>query len=539
MNKIDMYKEVPKSFHNALCETLEQLEEEKIVKFSTKKFIITCAAAVLAASTLTVGAMELFQWYQVARNSLGTNQELENKLTNQGAALPAEDADVQQNITMTALQAVKKDEDFYLLAAMDWPKDLEWNDDILFEECEIRSVKESESSVVIQEELQQSAESEGVTVDAQDFGGFTVNFTGEPDENGTVYVEMLARGISGGNYSGDAKVVLSNLIQTEKTEYVDTLVEAEWELLFRLPTDADTMILEMTQPLLVNGHTLDLHYVEINPFGVKMYTDKEQGMHAVYYSNMELAAVLYEDGNRIDNYGGYLKTAGATDEAGKFYFNLQLQNAVDIDKVSDLVFMEDGKEIIYELSENAIKKDMDGNISVAEDMELISLKDLMAHHVGKDMADSIRVTDFRILYVRHDYVILMDNRYIYQWDALCDHAEIIADLTECDFDAANGGEVAMMPGGVVLAVHPTVDSAKVYMVETDIHDMYEADGENIWPVPRYEDYQNSFFAVADREGLHEGIYAPKGYEVQGSAYVLYSTDGSVEQIKLLDLNRNK
>lgn len=514
MNKIDMYKEVPKSFHNALCETLEQLEEEKIVRFSTKKFIITCAAAVLAASTLTVGAMELFQWYQVARNSLGTNQELENKLTNQGAALPAEDADVQQNITMTALQAVKKDEDFYLLAVMDWPKDLEWNDDILFED-------------------------ESITVDAQDFGGFTVNFTGEPDENGTVYVEMLARGISGGNYSGDAKVVLSNLIQTEKTEYVDTLVEAEWELLFRLPTDADTMILEMTQPLLVNGHTLDLHYVEINPFGVKMYTDKEQGMHAVYYSNMELAAVLYEDGNRIDNYGGYLKTAGATDEAGKFYFNLQLQNAVDIDKVSDLVFMEDGKEIIYELSENAIKKDMDGNICVAENMELISLKDLIAYHAGKDMADSIRITDFRILYVRHDYVTFMDNHYIYQWDATCDHAEIIADLAECDFDAANGGEVAMMPGGVVLAVHPTVDSAKVYMVEIDTHDMYEADGENIWPVPRYEDYRNSFFTVADREGLYEGIYAPEGYEVQGSAYVLYSTDGSVEQIKLLDLNRNK
>lgn len=554
MNKIEMYKEVPQGFHNALCETLEQLEETKVVKFSTKKFVITCAAAVLAASTLTVGAMELFQWYQTARESLGTNQELENKLTNQGAALPAENADVQQNITVTALQAVKMGDDFYLLAAMDWPEDLEWNDDIVFEGGNINLVKEFKEETVGQGSTQESAEATEKDASMHDFGGFTVNLTDAPDENGMVYVEMIARSMPDVTYTGEAKVTLSNLIQTEKTEYVDTLVEAEWELMFRLPTDADTITFIPVQTLSVNRHELTLENIEINPFGVKLYTDKEQGMHAAYYSNMELAAVLYEDGSRVENYGGLLKTAGATDEAGNFYFNLTLQNAVDIDKVSDLVFKEDGEEFIYGLGASMVEQTIKEGMSAAKN-ELNAMK----NHVGLRLYDLMiqqcesesvtnteafeknvpEVTDLRIIYVRHNYVTFTDNHYIYQWDAACDRAEVIADLTECGFDADNGGKIAMMPGGVVMTVHPTADSDKVYMIEMDTHNMYEAEAETFWPVPRYEDYRNSFFKVADREGLTEGVYAPEGYEAQGSAYVLYSADGSVENLELVDVTKDK
>lgn len=544
MNKIDMYKEVPQGFHNVLCDTLDQLEETKVVKFSAKKFAITCAAAVLAASTLTVGAMELFQWYQAARESLGTTQELENKLTNQGAALPAEDVDVQQEITMTALQAVKTGDDFYLLAAMDWPEDLEWNDDIVFEESEIQLIQEAGENTVIQEGVG-SAE---IVTNVQNFGGFTANFAGAPDENGKVFIEMQARVMSGTEYSGEAKVTLTNLIQTEKTDYVDTLIEADWELVFRLPTDADIGSFVAVQPLTVNGHEFALENIEISPFGVKLYADKEQGMHAAYYSNMELAAVLYEDGSRIENYGSFLKTTGTTNEAGEFYFNLTLQNAVDIDKVNGLVFKEDGEEFVYALGESATEAGADSDNS-AKGNEGIKLSDLLKQKYETELAGNLElsdstnnvmeIADFRILYVRHDYVTFTDNNYIYQWDVACDRAEVITDLAECIFDAEKGGEVAIMPGGAVLTVHPTADSDKVYMVEMDTHDMYEAEAEKFWPVPRYEDYTNSFFAVSDKEGLAEGVYAPEGYEAQGGAYVLYSADGSLEQMKLLDLNQNK
>ena len=124
MKKINMYKETPEEFHVRLCDTLEQLEEKRSMRFSVKKIVAACAAAVLAVSAVTVGAAELFQWYEAARESLGTQQELENKLTYQGVAVPAEDTAIQGDIEITALQAVKKDKDFYLLAAMKVPEDL-------------------------------------------------------------------------------------------------------------------------------------------------------------------------------------------------------------------------------------------------------------------------------------------------------------------------------------------------------------------------------------------------------------------------------
>ena len=110
-------------------------------------------------------------------------------------------------------------------------------------------------------------------------------------------------------------------------------------------------------------------------------------------------------------------------------------------------------------------------------------------------------------------------------------------LTEYGFEAEQGGDIAFMPGGVMLAVHPTADSGSVYMLDMDNFDVMEADAAQLWPVPRYEDYRSSFFTVAEKENLPEGVYAAEGYEAQGSAYVLYSGDGSLEQIELVDLNK--
>ena len=43
--------------------------------------------------------------------------------------------------------------------------------------------------------------------------------------------------------------------------------------------------------------------------------------------------------------------------------------------------------------------------------------------------------------------------------------------------------------------------------------------------------------MTERENLPEGVYAAEGYEALGSAYVLYSADGSLEQVELMDLNK--
>ncbi len=504
MKKIDMYREVPEQFHNKLCDTLEQLEEKKIVKFSVKKYVAACAVALLATSTITVGAMELFEWYQAASERFETSRELENKLTSQGVAIPVEDSDEQLDMKMSALQAVKTDENFYLLAALEWPEELEWNEDILFEESKI--------------------------IPAQEFGGCTVNFAGEPDENGIIYVEIDVLGKSNAEYVEDVTVVLKNLIQTEKTETTDILVEAEWELTFSLPTNEDTRSFLTAELLPVNGHNLSLERLEINAFAAKLYTEEEQGRHASYYSDMELAAVQYEDGSRIEQYGDFLRNCTAKDEEGKFYFNLSLNNAVDVDKINGLVFEEKGREFVLALGEK-VNNQMAENENLTQ-ADKATLVDLLQQE------SEMTVEDFRILYVRHDNVILSDSKKIYLWDAQCDNAKMIMNLTDYDYNEEKGGEIAMMPGGVVVAVHPMADSNIVYMLDMDNYDVQEVGAEGIWPVPGYEDYKNSFFKVSDKNDLPEGVYATEGYEAQGRAFVLYSADGSVENMELLDINKD-
>lgn len=514
MRKIDMYQEVPEQFHNRLCDTLEQLEEEKVVKFPVKKYVAACAIALLATSTITVGAMELFQWYRAASERFETSKELENKLAIQGVAIPAQDTDEDYDIKMTALQAIKVDKNFYLLAAMEWPKELEWNGDILFGESEV--------------------------VSEQEFRGCTANFAEEPDENGMIYVEIDVLGEPNVDYIGEVTVVLTNLIQTEKTADVGTLVEAQWELTFSLPTDAETRSFLPTQPLPVNGHDLELTKIELSPFSAKLYLNEEVARHATYFSDAELAAVQYEDGSKVETYGAFLRNCGSLTEEGEFYFNLPLNSAVDVDKVSGLIFKEETEEFTYWLGENAMQDMAVQQAGEEKDIskaEAVSLSDLMAKQ--ERASDNETISNLRILYARHENVILTDNQYIYLWDGTCNLAEIIMDLSEYDYHQENGGEIAMMPGGIVMAIHPAKDSDKVYLLDFDYYDVQEADAETFWPVPRYEDYQASFFEVADRTDLPEGTYAKKGYEAQGSEYVLYSEDGSLENMKLLDIKKEQ
>lgn len=542
MNKINMYKEVPTEFHNKLRDTLDLLEEEKVVEqtkiiqkpssFRLRKYATACAVALLVTSTITVGAGGLFKWHQTVRERLGTEQELEDKLTMQGAALPAEDTDTQANIKIQALQAVKTDDNFYLLAAFDWPKELAWNTDIVFEEADV--------------------------ISEQKFGGITANFAKEPDENGTVYVEMQLQGKSDVIYEEDIQVVLTNLIQTTKADYVGTLVEAEWKLTFPLPRDGGTKSFLAVQPLPLNGHKLTLEKIELNTFGIKLYAEENQGRHAAFYSNMKLVAVQFEDGSRVDNCVEVSQKSAAKDEDGSFYFNIELQVAVDIDKVTGLVFKEDGKEFVLALGEGAFSQvskewentgmtDAEGMITAAE-AGRVNLYDLMSQQYKTEAYEGsndftandikIKVEDLQLVYARLNYAILTDNHFLYLWDAACDSAEVIMNLADCNFEEEKGGDFAMMPGGEVLAVYPSDAMDKVYMVDMSNFETVEAEGKMFWPTPNYENYKNNFFKVVERSGLPKGFYATDGYEAQVSAYVLYSEDGSLENIRLINIAKD-
>ena len=446
MKKTDIFKDTPKGFHNCINETLNGLENTKVIRYSFKKYAIVCAAVLVMVPILCVGAGKLFQWYQVAQERFDTEKELEDKLTAEGAVLPGTDADLEKGVKINALQSVKKNNGYYLLAGFKWPEKLEWNEDIAIEKSRIVSQNE--------------------TIDC------TANFAATPDENGTMYIEVDVNGSQITQNGGEIKLVLENIVQTDKAAIANTLVEAVWELSFGLPTSTEVISYETSHKLLVNDHELEIDRIEIGSFGVKIYTKKEEAMHATYYSPIWLSEVLYKDGTMAKQIETPISKLAAENKDGSFCFNIPLENIVDIDKVSALVFTEGNSTITLPLGETLPvetkgESKKDNKVSTLE--ELSGISDINA---------------FQTIFERYDYVILTDDTNVYLWDKKCDKAQIIMSLTDYGYNKDKGAGIIAQQGtgGKTVIMKPYGNSEKVYLWKFGFEDIIEGKTEVLWPI---------------------------------------------------------
>lgn len=446
MKKTDIFKDTPKGFHNCISETLNGLENTKVIRYSFKKYAVVCAAVLVMVPILCVGAGKLFQWYQTAQERFDTEKELEDKLTAEGVVLPGTDVDFEKGVKINALQSVKKNNGYYLLAGFKWPEKLEWNEDIVIEKSRIVSQNE--------------------TIDC------IANFAAIPDENGMMYIEVDMNGSQITQNGGKIKLVLENIVQTDKAAITNTLIEAVWELSFSLPTSAEVISYETSQKLLVNDHELEIDRIEIGSFVVKIYTQKEDAMHATYYSPIWLSEVWYEDGTVAKQIETPISKLTAENKDGSFYFNIPLENIVDIDKVSALVFTEGNNTITVPLGETLsveTKEECKEDNKVSTLQELSGISDRNA---------------FQIIFERHNHVILTDDTNVYLWDKKCDKAQIIMNLTDYGYNKDEGAGIIAQQGtgGKTVIMKPYGNSEKVYLWKFGFEDIIEGKTEVLWPI---------------------------------------------------------
>lgn len=516
MKKTDMYKEVPEAFHTRLCDTLEGLEEEKKKTFPARKYLVILAAAVLACTSLTVGAVEFFKWHEGASENFGTEKELEDKLTVQGAAIPEEDVVEADGLTFAALQAVKTDRYYYFLVSVTLPEGIGWNGDILFEDTRVSGEEAP--------------------------GGCTANFVSEPDEEGKVLLEIDVFTQGETIESDSLKVQLVNLIQTEKTENVGTLVEGEWELSFTLPRDAETVVYESGKNLTVNGHEIWISRVEASPFQIRLYTEEQAGRHAVCYHYAALVGVQYQDGSVVEEVTRDFSMAGTINDAGEFAFGFALDSAVDAEKIAALIIQDGEDTVTFALdgdrgaAETAAGTDMGpdaGTEQESQEGKGAMLAEYLRANGGKD-----QIADLHMVYVRYGYVILTDGESLYLWDALCGDAQRLVSLADCGFSEQEGGEIAAAPGGNVMMIHPSADSEEVWLCFMDGAREVRADSaDTFWPTPNYEEYRESFCRTEELLSGADERYSAESFRSQGEFYCLYSEDGTAENMELLPLGK--
>ncbi len=508
MRKIDMYHEVPEEFHVRLCNTLENLEDKKTVPFRARKYGIALAAAVLACASLTVGAVKFFQWHPGASQNFGTEKELENKLSAGQVAIPEEDFASGEGLTFQAIQAVRTDQYYYFLVSVTVPEDISWNEDILIEEAEVLAGQER-----------------------IDCG---VGFRGEMDEKRRVLLEIQLYDQDDISFGDTVSVQLKNLVQCEKTEITDTLVEGEWELTFALPQKADTIICQSAQKLPVDGHELLISKTEISPFAIRLYTEELLARHAAAYDNMSLTGIAYADGSIVENGAISLSKAGKSNEEGEFYFELSLAKAVDPEKVEALIFKEGGEEVRFSLQGSGGLETQAQAGSQKNSQNMTTLSELK-----KELGASAKVSDLHAMHVQYDKVIFTDEEYIYLWDAVCDKAQCLVTLSQTGYSKEAGGAYTMPVGGSIIVIHPTADSDVVIncSISSDSSEweIWEMPAENLWPVTSSDVYEERIQSITEIWPEADDRYSQDAYKFHDSYYGLYSEDGSMEELELISI----
>lgn len=501
--KRDIYKEVPESFHEQLERTLSCLEDTPAKAGRLhKRYGLLLAAAVLACASVTAAAAGIMGWHERLSDYFGTEKELEDKLSMQHVAIPQDAVTEGEGLKFQALQAVRTDTYFYFLVEVTVPDGIEWNGDILFEECE------------------------AVGTDYRCVPGFVSDSFA--DDRVLLELQVLYDEPAAGQPAAEneeLRIRLKNLIQTRQLEKTACLAEGEWELLLRLPpAEADTVRFYPEGAITFGGHELYFTKVDISPFRIRLYADKETALHAAWGQPVALAGIRYEDETVVEESGLCFNIAGHTDAAGEFCFEMSLQNAVDPGRVAGIL-LSDAKQQEFSFDER--KQTADSPDVQTESRQ----REQETGEAEKRPENDVPLSEVRLLYVKYDHVVFEAGQSVWWWDERCGSCQELFSLEEYGFSREQGGEITMGQGRQI-QILPRKDSDEMYLYTIADGSMLTLDAETFWPWPTYETYMESFREITELVPAADDRYSRQAFYAQEGWYYLYSEEQTAADMEL-------
>ncbi len=496
--KKDIYKEVPENFHRQFQKTLAGLEDRPSGrKRGHKRYGLILAAAVLACASVTAVAAGLMGWHESLSDHFGTKKELEDKLTMEQVAIPQDAVAAGGRLQFRALQAVRTDTYGYFLIEMTVPEGITWNGDIMFETCEV--------------------------VDRE--YGCTYGFVQDSFADGKILMELQVLYYEEKVSEGEEILVrLKDLVQTEETQTVACLAEGKWEIALSLPAEADTLRFYPKEAVTLGEHDLYFEKVDISPFRVRLYTEKEEAQHAVWGHLAYLTGVEYKDGTVVEENGMQLSMSGHMDETEAFCFEIALDTAVDPDKVCALMIQDENtqKRISLDRQEQGQKEKTKTETGAGD-------KALFAGVKGDG-----KIVDVRLLYVRDDNVLLEAGQSIWLWDVRCGRSRQLVSLEEYGFSWEQGAQIGVWKEQIQIL--PRDGSKELYLYTITDHGMETLEAEAFWPWPTYETYKERSRDVKEIVPQADERYGAQAHLAQWKDetawYYLYSEDGTIGNMEL-------
>lgn len=385
-----IYKNVPEQFHRQFMDTINTIEEKQeknYGRYGTKKMILLVAVFVLALSTITVSAAYIFGWNQAAKDRLGVSEELAEQLNQEGIAKQEHAAVSAAGVEISAIQSVMTDDYCYVLLSVSAPEQVPL-DEVLFRETYVESDVGIERCVV--------------SPALYDIEG-----------NGHLWEALLFID-DAVNYSGaDVVIVLHDLNRVDlRAEIDETLVEGEWRIPLKLPSDSEIVEINQGRTMQIGHHEVNIRRMEVTPFQVRLYGDEELE-HALYYQTKYVSGIIYQDGTFVEEDAFMNITKRHTDEnTGEYYVVIDLPVAIDIRQYADIIFEDN--------------EDMSVPMTWSED-------ELNQMHILQD---------------RRGHKIIFDGVKFILWDEKCEVGTDIFDLTELGYDVNSGELILLGAGGI-------------------------------------------------------------------------------------------
>ena len=421
---MDIFKEVPKGFHEQFLDTLAQLETKEAAKhkrFSGKRLVLLIAAIVAALGTLTAGAAGIFKWHQAAKERLGISEEVADKLVMEGIAKEEHAIVEKASIKIEAVMSVGTDRGFYLLFKVSGQDGLVLTENSMFEQVSVLSEKE--------------------------FAGVTCGMVAEElADNSTLYaVELMRRDDM--DYAGEAvEIQFINFVEMDKVDITEVLVENTWEMPITLPNTQESVMYAQSGIFTADFHELNITGVEISSSVIRLHgEDWRELYHVTNKQSIAPPVIRYKDGALLQPQAGVGQTGyNVESDSQAGYIEFRLDVTMDVDKVEALLF-EDCEIILGECI-----KAYEGAFEEPDNF---------AEVFGTETPETMEV----VYEYNTNHLVVCNKQKIYLWDTVCNHAEEMVDLEDLGYDAENGGEITVEPGQL-LRILPYSDFDKEYIV---------------------------------------------------------------------------
>lgn len=385
-----IYKDVPEQFHSQFIELSEMLIEEnekKVVnRFKIRRMLPLVAMLVFALSAITVSAACIFMWHQTAKEKLGVSEELAEQMIEEGTTKKETVYVSAEGVNMQAIQSVMTEDYCYVLLSVSVPEHIKINEDTLFRECWIESETE--------------------------FDGCVINHVmGSDKANNSLWeVQLLTSDTV--DYSGvEVNIGIRDLVQTEKTEITQTLIEGEWKIPVVLPLESEVIEIQEERVIQIGHHSVTVARMEVSPFEIRLYGKQEELQHAIQYQQQNVSGINYYNGTFVEENTVINVTKGYIDDkTGEFYIGIELPIAIDIRQYDSFVLRE--------------------------------TQDIKQAEVQES-----EVAQMEILYERCGHRILKDEETLLLWDDICKIGREIVNLTELGYDERRGDSIEVGPGG--------------------------------------------------------------------------------------------